>query len=104
MRAAHFHEALIRLGVRQVVSDVREPRAARLELLNECERLFHRLMHGMWNVSKGVQDQFVETLQQRHGRIRNLAEVSEIGGPPKPETQNFHVSVEHGHGNKRGSE
>ncbi len=33
MRAAHFYKAFIRLGVRQVVGDVREPRAARLELL-----------------------------------------------------------------------
>jgi len=58
----------------------------------------------MWNISQGVQDQLVEPLQQRHRRARNLAEVGEIGGPPKPEPQDFHVSVEHGHGNKRGVE
>src|SRR6202158_1740695 len=104
MRVAHSYEALIRLGVRQVVGDVGEPRAARLEVLNEGERLLHRLMHGMWNISQGVQDQHVETFQKRHRRVRNLAEVGEIGGPPKPETQNFHVSVEHGHGYKWGSE
>src|ERR1700674_5294631 len=104
MRVAHSNKALIRLCVRQVVGNVREPRAARLELLNESERLFHRLMHGMWNISQGVQDQLVEPLQQRHRRVRNLAEVGEIGGAPKPETQNFQVSVEHGHGYERGSE
>ena len=104
LRVAHAYKALIRLGVRQVVGDVREPSAARLKLLNESERLLHRLMHGMWNISQGVQDQLVETFQKSHRRVRDLAEVGEIGGPPKPETQNFHLPVEHGHRYKRGAE
>src|SRR5437773_1626160 len=104
MRVAHCQKARIGLGVWQVVGNVREPRAARLELLNESERLLHRLVHGMWNISQGVQDQLVETFQKRHRRVGNLAEVGEIGGPPKPESQNFHLPVEHGHGNKRGAE
>src|SRR5712664_1193221 len=94
MRVAHFYEARIRLGVRQVVGDVREPSAARLEMLNECESLLHRLMHGMRNIAQSIQDQLVESLEQRHRGVGNLAEVCEISGPPEAETENFHVSVE----------
>ena len=66
MRVAHFYQALVGFGMRQIVSDVREPRAARLELLNERERLLDGLMHGMWNIAQRVQHQFVESLQERH--------------------------------------
>ncbi len=86
VRVAHSYKARIGFGVRQVVGDVGERRAARLELLNERERLFYRLVHGMWNISQSVQDQLIEPFEQRHRGIRNRAEVGEIGGPPKPET------------------
>src|SRR5260370_35443694 len=104
MRPAHSYQALICLSVRQVVSDVREPRAARLELLNEGERLLHRLVHGMWSIPQSVQHELVESLEQRHRRIRNLAEVGQIGDPPEPESQNFHLTVEQRHRNKRDAE
>jgi len=52
---AHFQEPLIRFRVRQVVGDVCEPCTARIELLNKRERLFYRLMHGMWNVAESIQ-------------------------------------------------
>jgi hypothetical protein len=69
-------KALISFLVRQVVSDVREPRAPRLELLNESKRLVDGLMHRMGNVAQGVENQFIEAFEKRHGRIGKLAEVS----------------------------
>src|SRR5260370_25084910 len=104
MREAHFYKTLIRLGVRQVVGDVREPRAARLELLNERERLFHRLVHGMWSIPQSIQHQFVESHKQGHRPVRNLAEIRKIDGPAKAEAQNFHLSVKQRHGNKGNAE
>jgi len=56
MREAHSKKASIRLGMRQVVRDVREPRAAGLELLNDSQGLLDGLMHGMGNIAEGVQD------------------------------------------------
>jgi len=62
MWKTHFYKAFVCFSVRQVMSDVGEPRAAGLELLDEDERLVHCLMHGMWNVPESVQDQLVESL------------------------------------------
>ena len=104
MRVTLSSKALICLGVRQVVRDVGEPRAARLESLNECEGLLYCLVHGMRDISQGVQHQIVESFEQCHRRVRNLAEVGQVGGSPKPETQYFHLPVEQGHGNKRSPE
>ena len=66
MGVAHFYQALIRFRVWQVMSDVCEPGTARLELLNERERLLDGLMHGMWNIAQRVQHQLIETFQERH--------------------------------------
>src|SRR5258708_4991394 len=104
MREAHFFEALIRGGVGQIVSDVREPRAARFELLNQCKSLFHRLMHVMGDIPEGVQNQFIETFKQGHRSVWNLAEVGKIGGAPKAEAENFHIAVEQRHRDKWDAE
>ena len=73
--------------MRQIVSDVREPGAARLEAIDEGESLLHGLVHGMGNISQGVQDEFVETFKQGHRGIRQNAEISEIGSTAKTETR-----------------
>src|SRR5436309_919382 len=54
----------------------------------------------MRSVTQGIENQLVETLQQRHGGIRNLAEVRQVGRAAKAKTQNFHVAVEHGYGSE----
>jgi hypothetical protein len=48
---AGFAEAFVGGGVGKFVSDVREPGAAGLELVNESEGLFDGLMHGMRNIA-----------------------------------------------------
>ena len=58
----------------------------------------------MWNIPEGVQHEFIETFEQRHGRVRNSAEVGEIGGAPKAEAENFHIAVEQRHRDKRDAE
>src|SRR6266851_406881 len=90
--------------MRKVVRDVCEPSAARLELLNQCKRLADRLVHGMRNIPKSIEDQFVESFQKRPRRVRKKAEVRKIRSRAKPETQNFHLSVEERHRNKRNTE
>src|SRR5882762_2691367 len=58
----------------------------------------------MRNITESVQDQFVETLQERHRGVRNVAEVGEIGGTSEPEAEDFHLAVQQRHGNKRDAE
>src|SRR5260370_17343444 len=62
------------------------------------------MMHGKGDYPENVQHHFIETFQQRNGRVWNFAEVREIGGTAKAETQNFHFPVQQGHGDKRDAE
>src|SRR5258708_30816776 len=54
----------------------------------------------MWNIPEGVQHELIETVEERHRRVGNFAEVGEIGGTPKAEAENFHIAVAQGHRDK----
>src|ERR1700674_130139 len=63
LREAPLAQTLIGFSVWEVVRDVGEPRAAGLELLDESESLFNRLVHRMGNVTQRIEHQFVESLE-----------------------------------------
>src|SRR4029077_3177319 len=67
-------------------------------------RLIDGLVHGVGNVTKGVEDEFIEIFQKRHGRFGNLAEVSKISSAAEAETKNFHVTVEKRNRDERNSQ
>ncbi len=48
-----------------------------------------------------VEDQIVEVRQKRFGRIRNAAEIGEIGSAAETKSQHGQIPVFHGHGRKR---
>ena len=101
---AGFAETLVGGGVGKIVSDVREPGAARFEFIEDGEGLLDGLMHGMGNIAKGVDDEVVEIFEERDGGIGKAAEIGEIGGATKAETEDFHFAVEQGNGDERNTE
>ena len=54
VRIAELAQALIGFGVGQIVSDVGEPGAARIEFFDQRQGLIDGLMHGMRNIAQGV--------------------------------------------------
>ena len=63
MGKAHLAKTFICFGVREVVGNVREPRSARFQLLNEGQGLVHGLMHGMRNIAQSVENKFIEVFE-----------------------------------------
>ncbi len=101
---AGFAEAFVGGGVREFVSDVREPGAAGLELVNQGEGLFDGLVHGMGNIAEGVEDEVVEVFKERDGGFGKTAEIGEIRGAAEAEAEHVHVAVEERHGNDGNAE
>ena len=101
---AESAQALGGFGVGQVVGDVGEPGAARVELLDEGEGLIHGLVHGMGNVAECIEDQFVEILQQSEGGVGKGAEVGEVGGAAEAVAEDFEVAVEKRDGSEGDAE
>jgi len=101
---AGFAEAFVGGGVGKFVSDVREPGAAWLELVNESEGLFDGLVHGMRNIAESVDDEVVEVFKERHGGFREAAEIGQIRGAAEAEAQDIHFAVEERHGNDGDAE
>jgi len=97
-------ETLVGGGVGELVSDVREPGAARLEFGNEGEGLFDGLVHGMGNIAESVEDEVVEAFEKRGGGVGEAAEICEIRGAAEAETEDVHFAVEERHGNDRNAE
>src|SRR6266568_3604002 len=61
-------------------------------------------MHGVRNVAKRVENEFVQSLQQLHGGIGQSAEIGEIRRAAEAEAQHFHVAMEQGNWNERNAE
>ena len=93
-------QSLVRFRVRQIVRDVREPRAPRPQLLHQRQRLRHRLMHRMRNIPQRIDDQIVQPLQQRHRRFRQRAEIRQIRRAAKSITQHLQIAMHQRYGNK----
>ena len=93
-------EAFVGLRVRQIVSNVREPRASRLQRFDQRQSLIHGLMHGVRNIAQRIKNQLIEIVQQRKRRIGNGAEVGQVSSPAKAEAENLHVAVQQRNGKK----
>ena len=104
VREAHSYEALVGFGVSQIMGDMREPCAARPKSLDYGKCLFDGLVHGMRNIPQRIENEFVEIFQQGHGRVWNLAEISEISGAAEAEAENFHISMKQRDRNERDSQ
>src|SRR5262245_46664596 len=50
-------------------------------------------MHRMGNVTKRVQNQVIQSLKERSGRIWQLAEVGEISAPAKAKTEHLEIPM-----------
>ena len=61
---AEFAQSRVGFGVRQIVSDVREPCALGFQVGNYGERLIDGEMHRMRNVAQRVNDEVVEPGEQ----------------------------------------
>lgn len=79
-------EAFVGLRVRKFVGDVREPGAARLKAVDKEERLLDSLVHRMRRVAQGVDDEFVETLQEGDRGFGDRAEIGQISGVAETKT------------------
>ena len=74
MRPSRLREPLNCFRMRQLVRDVREPRAPRLQLADEREGLLDGLVHRMRHVTQRVENQVIQVGEQQLRRIRNRAE------------------------------
>src|SRR5208337_4959999 len=101
---AGLAKAFVGGSVGKFVSDVREPGAARLELVNEGEGLLDGLVHGMRDIAESVDDEVVEVFEERHGGFGEAAEIGEIRGAAEAETEDVHFAVEERHGNDGNAE
>jgi hypothetical protein len=75
MRKSKLSEAFIRFGVRQIVGNVCEPRSLGLQTLNQRHRLVHGLVHRVWLIAQGIENEDIEILEQRKRRFWQRAEV-----------------------------
>jgi len=91
---AGFAKTFVGGGVGKIVSDVGEPGATRFQFINEGEGLFDGLVHGMGNIAKSVDDEFVEIFEERDGGVGETAEIGEIGGAAKAEAEDVQFAVE----------
>ena len=71
----------------QVVADMREPRALRLQLRHQRQRLLHIRMHRMRHVAQRVQDEIIQPGQQFLRFFRHAAEIGEVCGLAEAESQ-----------------
>src|SRR5208337_1896358 len=76
----------IRFFMREVVTDVREKRALRFDLVHDSQRLLDGGMRGMRLVAQRIQEKNVEVAQfverlRRHGTV-----VGEVSAGPEAET------------------
>jgi len=101
---AGLAEAFVGGGVGKFMSDVGEPGAAGLELVNQGEGLLDGLVHGMRNIAESVEDEVVEVFEKRHGGFGKAAEIGEIRGAAKAEAEHVHFAVEERHGNDGNAE
>src|ERR1700730_3770257 len=97
-------QTLIRFGMRQIVSDVREPRPARFQPIDQRERLVNGLMHRMRNVAKRVENEFVKVFEQGGGRIWQRTEIRKIGRAPKTKSKHPEFTVQQRNGHNRNSD
>src|SRR5689334_9008544 len=95
MRQPHvIRKSPVRLLVRQIMRDVREKGAARLELFHQAQRIRDRGMRGMRAMTERVKKQDVQPAQLLLRFRRNLAEVGEVCGGAEAETVNLRVAVD----------
>src|SRR5215475_10904909 len=87
VRITERTQALVGFCMREFMSDVREPSAARLEEIDEGQGLFDRLVHGMRRIAQRVNDEVAEILQERHRGFGDGTEISEIRGIAKPKAE-----------------
>ena len=104
VRVAGLADTFVGGGVGKLVSDVREPGAARLEFVDEGETLFDGLVHGMGNIAEGVDDEVVEVFEEGYGGFGEAAEIGEIRGAAKAEAEHVHFAVDERHGNDGNAE
>src|SRR6266851_1447501 len=84
-----------RLGerVRQVMTDVREKRTARLEFFNRLKAARDSRVSGVRPVPQRVQEQHVQVLQFCFRFLRNLAVIGQISGIAEAKSQHRRLSV-----------
>src|SRR5882724_925635 len=77
----------------QFVRQVRQVRTLRLELGDHVERLLHSEMRRVRAVSQGVEDQHLETLQQRQAAFGDAVDVGAVGDAVDAETEYAELRV-----------
>jgi hypothetical protein len=97
--AAELAQALSGFHVRQIVGDVREPGATGTQLVNERERLFDGLVHGMRGVAESVKDEIVKIFQQSCGGCGQGTEIGQVRGAFETEAKDFEIAMEQRNGN-----
>src|ERR1700747_3502595 len=82
------------------MSDVREPGAFGLETVDESQSLLDGLVHGMWNVAQGIDDEIVKAFEEGGGGVQQRIEIGEVGGAAKAIAEDADVAVAEWHRNK----
>src|SRR6267378_550857 len=100
IRISQLPQPLIRSRMPQIMRNMRKPGPLRPQLINYRQRLLHRHMHRMRHIPQRIQNQIVQSLQQRSALLRQPAEICQIRRPPKPVSQHFHLSMHQRHGNE----
>src|SRR5215468_5736404 len=79
--------------MRKIVRDMCKPSAARLEAVDQRQRLLNRLVHRMRRVAKRIKDEYIEILQEGNRRLWHCTEIGKVGRVAKTKTENRDVAV-----------
>src|SRR5579864_1430893 len=89
-----FRQRSIRLLVRQIVTNVREKCALRLQPLHDAQRVLHRRMRRVRLVAQCIQKQNIEVFQLRQRRYRDLTMVGQVSRRAKTKAINLRVAMD----------
>lgn len=104
VRISERSKAFVGFRVGKFVRNVSEPGSARLEPVDQGQSLLDCLMHWMRGVTKSIQDEHVEILQQRNRRFRHGAEIGEVSCVAEAEAEDRDVPVNERNRGDGGSE
>ena len=104
LREAFADEPFVGLCVHQIMRDVRKPGAPRAQLLHEFQRLQHGLVHGVRGVAQRVKHQIIHSGDQRFGRLRQVAEIGQVGEAADAVTEDRQIAVLGWHGRPRDAQ
>ena len=92
-----FGQLGLGLCVLQLMGNVSEKGAARLDTGNPLEGLLHGVVAGVMLPAQRIDDEHVEVFQQRQTRFGDYVHVGEVGGGAEAVSGDCEISVEQGH-------